>query len=159
MPCVFTALCNCACNKCAAALKVSALKLFSLSFSLYVFICGVSHQVMWPYPAFHCVCMWACLVSAPAIRDCTWSCVYDCSQNICRLVFALECVCLPWNPWILLEWMKRGVSFTSSDRKLGSLAGMCLASCLTGLTGFTGLMVSLLYGCTCKVWHVLHDCM
>jgi len=95
MPCVFTALCNCARNKCAGPLKVSALVLFSFSFSLYLFICGVSHQVLLPCPASHCLCMWSCLYARVCIWVCVWSNVLVTPlKDRSRLGFALECVCV-----------------------------------------------------------------
>lgn len=46
-------------NKCAVSLKVSAPCAVLPVFFLYLFICGVSHQVMWPCPASHCLCLCA----------------------------------------------------------------------------------------------------
>lgn len=94
-------------NKSAVSLKVSAPLLLSLWFFLYLFICGVSHQVMWPCPASHCVrervfpTLWDSLRSI-------WSWVHELQMKrarLCTWLFVCAHACVCWRACLgICEW-------------------------------------------------------
>lgn len=120
MPCVFTALCNCAHNKYAGSLMFL---LQCCSPFRFLCICLFLVFLMPSFSLFVHVKLFSLLLSA-SVFVCEAECMCLELPSKVDAGYVLHLSVYAWESL----WMTRWVSFITSVRELGLLPGMCLAS-------------------------------